>query len=249
MTIGLSQAPGAGAMPVSPSEYDRRSGLDDAVSVRLDDAVSVGFGDAVSVGLGDAVSVFLAIRPRLVRIACRVLAGPTEAEDVVQEIWLRWQRTDRTVVTDPEAFLVTMTVRLAINVSQSARRRRETPVGEWFQEQLGCTDDDPATEAELGEEVERAVLLLSTLPPRERAAYVLREAFDYPYGRISEMLQLRVANTRQLVCRARGHLTPGHSTPVSALAHRRLLDAFLKAARVGDLTDLEDLLAADLAAC
>jgi RNA polymerase sigma-70 factor (ECF subfamily) len=195
----------------------------------------------------DGVAVFVSARPRLLRIAGRVLASTTDAEDVVQEIWLRWQRTDRTVVADPHAFLVTMTVRLAINVSQSARHRRETPVGEWYQEQLGCSDDDPAAEAELGEEVELAVLtLLGTLPPRERAAYVLREAFDYPYGRISEMLHTGAANTRQLVSRARGHLTADRRAPVSSLAHRQLLDAFLKAARAGDLTDLEDLLTADL---
>ncbi|ONI75713.1 hypothetical protein BWI15_07740 [Kribbella sp. ALI-6-A] len=195
----------------------------------------------------DGVAVFVSARPRLLRIAGRVLASAGDAEDVVQDIWLRWQRTDRTVVADPHAFLVTMTVRLAINVSQSARRRHETPVGEWYQEQLGCTDDDPAAEAELGEEVELAILtLLGTLPPRERAAYVLREAFDYPYGRISEMLHTGAANARQLVSRARGHLTADRRAPVSSLAHRQLLDAFLKAARAGDLTDLEDLLTADL---
>jgi RNA polymerase sigma-70 factor (ECF subfamily) len=171
----------------------------------------------------DGLAAFVSARPRLLRIASRVLASPSDAEDVVQEI------------ADPHAFLVTMTVRLAINVGQSARKRRETSVGEWFQDQIGCTDDDPAAEAELGEAVEHAVLtLLGTLPPRERAAYVLREAFDYPYGRISEILHTGAANTRQLVSRARGHLTADRSTPV------------LKAARAGDLTDLEALLIADL---
>lgn len=195
----------------------------------------------------DGLSAFVSARPRLLRIAGRVLASTSDAEDVVQEIWMRWQRTDRSVVADPHAFLVTMTVRLAINVGQSARKRRETSVGEWFQDQIGCTDDDPAAEAELGEAVERAVLtVLGTLPPRERAAYLLREAFDYPYGRISEILHTGAANSRQLVSRARGHLTTDRSTPVSPAAHRQLLQAFLKAARAGDLTDLEALLTADL---
>ncbi|WBQ03629.1 sigma-70 family RNA polymerase sigma factor [Kribbella sp. CA-293567] len=199
-------------------------------------------------GLDAAVAIFLSVRPRLVRIAGRVLAGSSDAEDVVQEVWSRWQRTDRSVIANPQAFLVTVTVRLAINAGHSAQRRHETPVDEWFQDHLGCPDDDPAIEAERGDEVERAVLvLLGSLPARERAAYVLREAFDYPYGRISEMLHLRAANTRQLVCRARGHLTAGPSTPVAALAHRQFVEAFLKAARSGDLTDLEEVLTADLA--
>ncbi|MEV6285776.1 sigma-70 family RNA polymerase sigma factor [Kribbella sp. NPDC051770] len=197
----------------------------------------------------DGLSAFVSARPRLLRIASRVLSSQTDAEDVVQEIWLRWQRTDRSVVADPHAFLVTMTVRLAINVAQSARRRRETPVGEWYQDQIGCTDDDPATEAELAEEVERAVLtLLGSLPPRERAAYVLREAFDYPYARISEILHTGAANTRQLVSRARTHLSADRDNPVCPAAHHQLLQAFLKAARAGDLTDLEALLIADLPA-
>lgn len=231
MTIELCKAPAGHALAA-----------DDCSSPRAREA-----GAHPSAG-DDGVAAFVSARPRLLRIAGRVLASPSDAEDVVQEIWMRWQRTDRSVVADPHAFLVTMTVRLAINVGQSARKRRETSVGEWFQDQLGCTDDDPAAEAELGEAVERAVLtILGTLPPRERAAYVLREAFDYPYGRISEILHTGAANSRQLVSRARGHLTADdRSTPVSPAAHRQLLQAFLKAARAGDLTDLEALLIADL---
>jgi RNA polymerase sigma-70 factor (ECF subfamily) len=196
--------------------------------------------------LEEAVAVFVRVRPRLLGIAYRIVGSTTEAEDVVQEVWLRWQRTDRTAVANPHAFLATVATRLAINVSQSARRRRETCVGPWFPEPATSADDDPAADAERGEAVELAVLLLlGKLTPRERAAYVLREAFGYPYRQISEMLHLHAANTRQLVSRAHGRLaTDGHQ-PVTPSAHQHLLHAFLTAARAGELQDLEELLTAE----
>src|SRR6476660_721033 len=131
--------------------------------------------------LDDAASIFNGLRARLFGIAYRMLGSAAEAEDVVQDTWLRWQATDRSVVLDPTAFLVTTTTRLAINVAQSARARRETYVCPWLPEPVD-TSADPALGAERGEALEFAVLLLlERLPPVERAAYVLREAFDYPY--------------------------------------------------------------------
>lgn len=202
--------------------------------------------DAQTDGLDDAVAVFVRVRPRLLGIAYRIVGSTTEAEDVVQEVWLRWQRTDRTAVANPHAFLATVATRLAINVRQSAWRRRETCVGPWFPEPATTADDDPAAKAERGEAVELAVLLLlGTLSPRERAAYLLREVFDYPYRQISDILHLRAANTRQLVSRAHGHLARNGHQQVAPDVHQHLLDTFLTAARAGDLHDLEELLIAD----
>jgi RNA polymerase sigma-70 factor, ECF subfamily len=194
-----------------------------------------------------AVHVFLNSRPRLFGIAYRILRNPVEAEDVVQDAWLRWQLTDRTRVMNPEAFLVTATTRLALNDSQSARRRRETPVGPWLFQSRGEAGG-PEADAELSEAVAGAVqILLATLTPAERAAYVLREAFDYPYLRIADLLHLRPANCRQLVRRARYHLTSEGRRPVDVTAHKDLLAAFVTAARGGDLTGLEALLVAGAA--
>ena len=128
----------------------------------------------------DGLSAFLRMRPRLFGIAYRMLGSAAEAEDVVQDVWMRWQSTNRKVVENPPAFLATTTTRLCINVSQSAHTRRETYVGTWLPEPVD-TGSDPAMGAERDEALRLAVLLLlEKLSPTERAAYVLREAFDYP---------------------------------------------------------------------
>jgi RNA polymerase sigma factor (sigma-70 family) len=155
------------------------------------------------------------VRPRLFGIAYRMLGSAAEAEDIVQDVWLRWQTTDRSVVRDVPAFLAKTTTRLAINVIQSARSRRETYVGPWLPEPVD-TGADPELEAELGEALQFAVLvLLEKLSPIERTAYVLREAFDCPYRDIADILRLEEANTRQLVTRARKHVADGRRAPVS----------------------------------
>jgi RNA polymerase sigma-70 factor (ECF subfamily) len=175
-----------------------------------------------------------------------MLGSAAEAEDIVQDVWLRWQTADRSVVLDPPAFLAKTATRLAINVTQSARSRRETYVGPWLPERVD-TSTDAQLGAERGEALEFAVLLLlEKLSPTERAAYVLREAFDYPYRQIAEILQLEEANTRQLVTRARQHITDGRRTPVSSAEQRRLLEAFIAAAQKGDLAALEGLFASDV---
>lgn len=196
--------------------------------------------------LDEAAAVFASVRPRLFGIAYRMLGSATEAEDVVQEAWLRWQGYDRATVRNPAAFLATTTTRLAINEAQSARARRETYVGPWLPEPVDTTSD-PQLGAERDAALEFAVLvLLEKLTPTERAAYVLREAFDYPYPRIAEIVEVSEVAARQLVSRARKHLADGRRRPVGAEERRRLLGSFLVAARAGDLAELERLLAADV---
>ncbi|MGW7418493.1 RNA polymerase sigma-70 factor [Streptomyces sp. NPDC054813] len=196
--------------------------------------------------LDEAVSAFVQHRARLFGIAYRVLGSVVEAEDVVQEVWLRWQKTDRSVVVSPVAFLSSATTRLAINVAQSARVRRETYIGPWLPEPVD-TSSDPEVGAERAEALELALLLvLEKLSPTERAAYVLREAFDYSYPEIAEILQLSVVNIRQIVSRSRKRLSGEPRVSVDAVEHRRLLDAFVSAARTGDVASLEAVLAPDI---
>jgi RNA polymerase sigma factor (sigma-70 family) len=191
----------------------------------------------------DGLSAFLRMRPRLFGIAYHMLGSAAEAEDVVQDAWLRWQTTDRSVVRDAAAFLATTATRLAINVMQSARARRETCVGPC---ELGLVDPsrDPRLAAEQGQALACGVrMLLEKLTATERAAYILREAFDYAYRDIANILGLEEANARQVVTRARQHVATGRRRPVSSTGQRCLLDAFNVAARTGDVASLEMLLA------
>ena len=191
----------------------------------------------------DGLSAFLSVRPRLFGIAYRMLGSAAEAEDIAQDVWVRWQTTDRSLVRDGAAFLATTTTRLAINVMQSARSRRETCVGPWLPEPVD-TSANPGLGVERGEGLEAGVLvLLEKLSPTERAAYILREAFDYRYREIADILRLEEANTRQLVTRARQHVADGRRAPVSPAERRRLLDAFVGAAERGDVAGLAGLCA------
>ncbi|WP_232668748.1 RNA polymerase sigma-70 factor [Pseudonocardia sp. TRM90224] len=191
---------------------------------------------------------FAQLRPRLFGIAYRMLGSVVDAEDIMQDVWLRWQAyDDRASVRDVTAFLVTMTTRLAINATQTARARRETYVGPWLPEPVDTTAD-PALGAERGEALELAMLVvLEKLTPTERAAFVLREAFDYPYDRIAEVLQTKEAAARKLVSRARLHIVEAREKPVDATRQQSLLSAFLVAAQAGDFDQLESLFAADVA--
>jgi RNA polymerase sigma-70 factor (ECF subfamily) len=192
------------------------------------------------------VAAFGQLRSRLIGIAYRILGRWSEAEDVVQDAWLRWQRCDRTTVVNPTAFLVTTTTRVAINTAQSARARRESYVGQWLPEPI-APSDDPALAAEHIDALEVGILiLLECLAPTERAAYVLHEAFDYPYSRIARILQTTDVNARQLVSRARKHIAKGRRRPAGCDGHRRLLHAFIAAARHGHIDDLEKLLASEV---
>ena len=194
----------------------------------------------------DGLAAFAPVRPRLFGIAYRMLGSAAEAEDIVQDVWLRWQSANRSAVENPPAFLATTTTRLCINLSQSAQSRRETYVGTWLPEPVD-TSSDPGLGAERGEALQLAVLLLlEKLTPTERAAYVLREAFDYPYREIADILQMEEANARQLVSRARKHIADGRRTPVSSGEQRRFLEAFIGAAQKGDMAGLEGLFAEDV---
>jgi RNA polymerase sigma-70 factor, ECF subfamily len=198
------------------------------------------------VHLEQAVEFFTHARPRLFAIACRVMGNAVDAEDVVQDVWVRWQSCDRGVVQAPSAFLATTATRLAINVIQSARARHETCLGS---PNAGTSDPaaDPALGTERREDLESAVLLLlERLSPAERAAYVLREAFEYPYQRIAEIIQATEVTTRQLVSRARKRLATERQKSVAVAERTRFFTAFLAAAQTGQLTVLEQLLAADV---
>jgi RNA polymerase sigma-70 factor (ECF subfamily) len=190
---------------------------------------------------------FEAVRPRLFGIAYRTLESAADADDVVQDAWIRWQGTDRNRVRDAAAFLATTTKRLALNVAQSARVRRETSVDPWHPEPVDV-QADPSLGAERREALELATrMLMEKLSPSERAAYVLREAFDYPYRQIADVLATSEANARQLVTRARLRLAAGHRRQVSAAEQQRFIDAFVDAAQTGDLTTLEQVAVAGCA--
>jgi RNA polymerase sigma-70 factor, ECF subfamily len=187
---------------------------------------------------------FEAVRPRLFGIAYRTLESTADAEDVVQDTWIRWQGTDCNHVRDAAAFLATTTKRLALNVAQSARARRETSIDPRHPEPVDA-QADPTHGAEQREALALAMrMLMEKLTPSERGAYLLREAFDYPYRRISDVLATSEANARQLVARARLRLAGEPRRQVSAAEQQRFIDAFVDAAQSGDLTELERLLAA-----
>jgi len=194
----------------------------------------------------DGLSVFFDVRPRLFGIAYRMLGSAAEAEDIVQDVWLRWQSANRSVVEDPPAYLATTTTRLCINLAQSALSRRETYIGTLLSEPVD-TSTNPSLGAERGEALRLAVLiLLEKLSPTERAAYILHEAFDYSYRQIADVLNMQEANTRQLVSRARKHIADGRRSPVSTKQQRRLLGVIVAAAQQGEMAALEGLLAQDV---
>lgn len=197
--------------------------------------------------LTTAAEVFAAVRPRLFGIAYRMLGTVADAEDIVQDTWLRWQAYDRASVREPAAFLATAATRLAMNALRSARVQRETYIGPWLPEPVD-TSQDPTLGAERGEALGFAVLvLLEKLSPAERAAYVLREAFDYPYAQIGRIVETSEQSARQLVSRARKHLAAERrSRAVTDEERTRLLSAFMAAAERGDMVALEKLFTADV---
>jgi RNA polymerase sigma-70 factor (ECF subfamily) len=161
-------------------------------------------------------------------------------------VWVRWQTADRSVVRDSEAFLATTVVRLAINVMQSARARREMYVDRWQPEPVD-TKSDPRSATERGQALACGIrLLLEKLTPAERAAYILREGFDYAYRDIANVLRLAEANARQVVTRARQHIASGRTAVTSSTEQARLLEAFIAAARDGDLATLKDLFTSEV---
>jgi RNA polymerase sigma-70 factor, ECF subfamily len=191
--------------------------------------------------------VFAACRPRLLGIAYGLLGELTEAEDVVQDAWLRWQAADRDAVRNAEPFLVTVTTRLALDRLRSARARREVYIGPWLPEPLLTDPETPETKVIEAERLSLALLgALERLNPVERAVLVLRDVFDLEYAEIADILEKTPANVRQIAKRAREHAgDPSRRQPVSREERERLATAFLTASVSGDVEGLRALLAAD----
>ncbi|MGW4798458.1 RNA polymerase sigma-70 factor [Nonomuraea sp. NPDC004297] len=196
------------------------------------------------------VDVFEEHRPMLLGLAYRLLGSMWDAEDVVQEAWLRWQGADRDGVREPRAFLVTVVSRLALDQLRSARVKREAYTGPWLPEPVLTSDAGPLDTAELRDTVAYATLhMMERLSPPERAVFVLREAFELPYGEIAEIVGLSVVNARQLHRRASVRLADGRDRfRPSSEEHAELLATFMRAAGNGDLAALTDLLHEDVVA-
>ncbi|MFD9906981.1 RNA polymerase sigma-70 factor [Streptomyces sp. NPDC059063] len=196
--------------------------------------------------------VFEEHRPVLLGVAYRMLGRVADAEDVVQDAWLRWSATERQEVREPRAYLVRITTRLAIDRLRHVQSRREAYVGPWLPEpfvtDFGPTVPDTAEQAVLADSVSLAVLVvLESLSPLERAVFVLREAFGYPYAEIAQTLDRSEAAVRQLAGRARKHVDEGRPRyDVDPAERRDLTERFLAAASDGDLEGLMSLLAPDV---
>jgi RNA polymerase sigma-70 factor (ECF subfamily) len=193
-----------------------------------------------------------ALRPSAFAIAYRMLGSVGDAEDVVQEGLLRLHRARAAGerIDSPRAYLSTVVSRLAIDQLRSARARRETYVGEWLPEPLVASDElDPARKAEMADSLSLAFLvLLESLSPEQRAAFLLREVFDEPYERIAEIVGTSEQNARQLAARARRHVEERRPRFETDRAHREeLATRFFAAVEEGDLAGLEQLLAHDVA--
>ncbi|MFJ7963056.1 RNA polymerase sigma factor SigJ [Streptomyces sp. NPDC096324] len=196
-----------------------------------------------------ATDVFEEHRPVLMGVAYRMLARVADAEDVVQDAWLRWSAEDRSDVREPRGYLVRVTTRLAIDRLRQVQSRREAYVGPWLPEpyitDFGDTAPDSAERAVLADSVSLAVLVvLESLSPLERAVFVLREAFGYPYADIAAVLDRGEPAVRQLAGRARKHVEERRPRyEVDPAERRDLTERFLAAAAEGDLEGLMSLLA------
>jgi len=190
------------------------------------------------------------LRPRAFAIAYRMLGSVSEAEDVVQEAFLRMHQTLQRdePIASPRAYIATLVTRLAIDQLRSARVRRERYVGEWLPEPL-VTEPSPAERAETADSLSLAFLvLLESLSPQQRAAFLLREVFEYPYAEVAEFIGIDVDSTRHLVARARNHVRERRPRYYASRRQREeLAQRFFAAAGQGDLRALEALLAQDVA--
>ena len=194
---------------------------------------------------------FQSYRPLLFSIAYRMLGSASEAEDIVQESYLRYSAAPAAQVRSPKAFLSTIVTRLCLDQLKSARARREQYIGPWLPEPLLTAEGDPALgRAELRESIATAFLvLLEALSPPERAVFLLREVFEYGYDEIAEQLGLSAANCRQLFHRAQRRVAERRPRFEPAPeAQRRLVERFLAACGSGDVASLTHLLASDAAA-
>ncbi|MFI6826267.1 RNA polymerase sigma factor SigJ [Kribbella sp. NPDC050241] len=197
---------------------------------------------------------FERLRGRMFGIAYRMMGTATDAEEILQDAWLRWQAADQDSVRDPDAYLARVVTNLSIKQLTSARARRETYVGEWLPEPVlsGRAEFDelgPLDVVAERESVSFALLLvLERLTPAERAAYVLKEAFGYSHREVAELIGTTEINARQLTSRAAKRIAaePRRDQPVDRAGWRELVERFIAAARLGEIEELEKLLAGDV---
>ena len=198
---------------------------------------------------GFETEVFEKLRSTLIGAAYRILGSRVEAEDVVQEAWIRWSGVEHATIEEPRAFLLTVTTRLALNRVRQLAVRKESYVGPWLPEPVS-TDlrEDGATAALLADEVSMAMLIvLESLSPLERAAFVLTEVFGMSAPEVADALDRSPAAVRQLVHRARSHVEARQPRqPVSEERHREITERFMAAAGGGDITALMEVLAPDV---
>lgn len=192
---------------------------------------------------------FVVHRGLLFTVAYELLGSAADAEDVLQESWLRWAQVDRSEVRDPRAYLVRIVSRQALNQLRTVSRRREEYVGEWLPEPL-ITSPDVADDVELAESLSMAMLtVLETLGPTERAVFVLREVFDVPYDEIAEAVGKSPAAVRQIAHRAKEHVAARRPRiEVDRAEQEQVVERFLAAFNTGDLQGLMDALAPDVVA-
>ena len=207
--------------------------------------------------MSDPAASFEPYRRRLLGLAYRMLGSMADAEDAVQETYVRWHGADRGAVSDPRAFLMTTTTRICLDVLKSARARREEYVGPWLPEPIVDTAAlAPDSRTELAEDLSIALLLtLDRLSPLERAAFLLHDVFDFSFSEVATALERSDAACRQLAARARAHigairprgatLPPARSGEIDA-KHAQLLSAFMAATQTGDLNALMQFLASDV---
>ncbi|HEX6533567.1 MAG TPA: RNA polymerase sigma-70 factor [Gemmatimonadaceae bacterium] len=194
-------------------------------------------------------AVFTETRPLLFSIAYRMLGSVEDAEDVIQDVYLRWRDAPEDDVRSPRAYLATIVTRLAINQLHSARRKRETYVGPWLPEPLVTEHaPDPSEPVELAESLSMAfMVMLERLSPIERAVLLLHDVFDFDYGEIARIIDKTEANCRQLLVRAKKHIgSPRARFDADPARADRLMQRFTRAAGVGDMDGLLDVLAEDI---
>ncbi|WP_243719629.1 RNA polymerase sigma-70 factor [Actinomadura sp. KC06] len=196
-----------------------------------------------------ATQTFITHRNLLFTVAYEVLGSAADAEDVLQETWLRWVGVDLDTVRDQRAYLVRIATRQALGRLRTLGRRKESYVGPWLPEPL-LTAPDVAADVELADSVSMAMMLvLETLAPTERVVFVLREVFDLGYDEIAEAVDKNPAAVRQIAHRARAHVAARRPRDVASPAQTRAaLEAFQRAVETGDLKDLLDILAPDVVA-
>jgi RNA polymerase sigma-70 factor (TIGR02957 family) len=190
---------------------------------------------------------FVAHRSLLFTVAYEMLGSAADAEDVLQESWLRWAEVDQSQVRDPRAYLIRVVTRQALNRLRTVSRRREEYVGEWLPEPL-LTSPDVAEDVELAESVSIAMLtVLETLGPTERAVFVLRDVFDMSYAEIAQAIGKSAATARQIARRAREHVAARRPrVRVSRSEQQAVVERFLRALRTGELQELMEIMSPDV---